>query len=565
MVQLTSIFRGSRQSGETAELLRGADAARDGKDWSKAAGLYKEYLEIKPDHCAIWVQLGHALKEDKNIGLALEAYQRALTLKPDDFDIHLNLGHAYKVGGDFASAYQAYREALRLNPACADARREIGHLLSTGLAGPMGAEADASVRTIYLEIADIIEYAKHNTTLSGIQRVVANLILQAPQYEAANKIRIVPVLPGFDPVFPEYDLSKLDVEQLKFKAVDRAVVASFINLMQSGRKTRDEIAEAVRAVYATRRAVEPQSGDDFAISGSFWIYPNYDAVRNMRANGVRFVLFIHDLIQITHPQYVERAANERFRLALVDAMMLADSVLTNSEYVADDVRRYLSSRMNFSVPVKAVPLATELVHPSQSTQPLRRDVQSATSAPFVLSVGTIEVRKNHMYMIRVWEILIAKRVPNIPHLVFVGKLGWDIEPFMKYIAELRSSWRPITHFDRHLGSGADVSLREISVHHVSKLHGGLWPAGRGEFGSRKALYCVEPIVPAGSRGKVCQVCESRRCRGRRPPSGGASGRPGDNCEFRERDTRAVPAADMGRVRHRLLQQHCRAEERASLF
>jgi glycosyltransferase involved in cell wall biosynthesis len=270
-------------------------------------------------------------------------------------------------------------------------------------------------------MTDVIEYAQVNNTVSGIQRVVTNLILQAKQYQNSVGVKIVPVT-------CKYELPKIH-------ALDSVVAISLITALQSGSKSRDELDEALRTLHDTRRVVEPQSGDAFAIAGAFWIYQNYDAVRHMRAKGVRFVLFIHDLIQITHPQFVERAANERFRHALVDAMMLADLVITNSEYVASDVRRYLSSRLNFSVPVKAVPLATELIRQSQSTEPVRGDVLRATSAPFVLSVGTIEVRKNHMYMIKVWEELIAKQLPAIPNLVFVGKIGWDIEPFMSFIAE----------------------------------------------------------------------------------------------------------------------------------
>ncbi len=319
------------------------------------------------------------------------------------------MGHAFKVSGDLASAHEAYRKALEINPDCADARREIGRLFSTGLAGRLGAEAATPARTIYLDMTDLIEYAQVNNTVSGIQRVVANLILHAKEYERSTGLNIVPVT-------CKYELPNIH-------ALDRVIATSLVTALQAGGKSREEIDEGLRALHGSRRIVEPQAGDDFTIAGAFWIYPNYDAVRNLRARGVRFVVFIHDLIQITHPQYVERAANERFRHALVDALMLADLVLTNSEYVANDVRRYMSSKQNFSVPVKAVPLATELVQQSQTMQPLRRDVQSAASAPFVLSVGTIEVRKNHMYMIKVWEELIARGVKTIPNLVFVGKIA----------------------------------------------------------------------------------------------------------------------------------------------
>jgi glycosyltransferase involved in cell wall biosynthesis/DNA-binding SARP family transcriptional activator len=456
---LTSLLDRIRQtaegSGDKAALLRGADAARDAGDWSIAAASYKQYLELAPDSWAIWVQLahalkddkkfgpaieaykraltldpnnfdiyvnlGHAYKDDKNVGLAIDAYKQALTLNPNDSDIYVNLGHAHKVAGDIASAHQAYRKALELNPACSDAARELGQFLWSGHDVSANPEARATGPTIYLDVTDLIDYVKQeNITLSGIQRVVANLVLETKQYEIASGSRIA--------------LSVNDYDLGKFFEVDRVVVGSLIASLQSGGKTRKDVDEIVRAVYATRRAVEPHAGDDFAIPGAFWIYPNYDAIKYMRANGVRFTLFIHDLIQISHPQFVFEAANKKFRQALVDALMLADLVITNSEYVANDVRKFMSGRLNFSVPVKSALLATALVgQQKQIAKPTRRDVLTAASSPFVLSVSTIEVRKNHLYMIKLWEELITKDVWNIPNLVFVGKLGWDIEPLMKYI------------------------------------------------------------------------------------------------------------------------------------
>ena len=489
MAQLTSLLDRFRQTPEEgadkAALLRDADSARDRKDWSIAAALYKQYLELSPDDWAIWVNLAHALKDDKkfdraieaykhaltlepnnfdiyvnlghahkddnNVGLAIEAYKQALTLNPNDFDIYVNLGHVHKVAGDMASAHQSYRKALEINPDCSDAARELGQLSRFGV-GSAIPETGVTGRTIYLDVTDLIDYVKQeNITLSGIQRAVINLLLETKPYEIASGSRIALTVYQYD-LGNEYDLGS-------FFEVDRVVVASLVSALRSGGKTREDIDEVVRAVYATRRPAEPQSGDDFVIPGAFWIYHNYDVIKHMRANGVRFTLFIHDLIQISHPQFVSESDSKRFRQALVDALMLADLVITNSEYVANDVRKFMSSRLNFSVPVKSALLATALVGQQKETaQPTRRDVRTAASSPFVLSVSTIEVRKNHLYMIKVWEDLIAKGVKNIPNLVFVGKLGWDIEPLMKYIDQ-----------SGHLGGRLHI-LSNVSDHELSYLY-----------------------------------------------------------------------------------------------
>ena len=324
---------------------------------------------------------------------------------------------------------------------------------------------------------------------------------------------IVPVLPGYEPVYPEYELSKLSPDDLKFRAVDRVLVASLIVAIQSGGKSRDEIAEAVRAVYATRKNVEPQSGDHFAMPGAFWIYPTYDAVKLMRANGVKVTLFIHDLIQISHPQYVHEDASKRFRHALVEPDV-ADLVITNSEYVAADVRRFMSSRLNFSVPVKAMPLATELRERSRvahSAHPTRRDVQSATASPFVLSVSTIEVRKNHMSVKQSMGGTHCEWRQDYPDSGVRRKVRLGYSAVPQLYCRVRSSRRAVAHLVGRFGRGPDVSLREVSIYNVSELRGRIWPASRGKPGSRKAMYCIEPIVDARGWWTLCQILRSRRC------------------------------------------------------
>ncbi|MCD2316029.1 glycosyltransferase [Sphingomonas sp. IC-11] len=72
------------------------DKARDHGDWASAAGHYRSYLEADPNSFAIWVQLGHALKESGDPAGAEEAYLQAQLLQPDDSDLALNLGHLMK-------------------------------------------------------------------------------------------------------------------------------------------------------------------------------------------------------------------------------------------------------------------------------------------------------------------------------------------------------------------------------------------------------------------------------------------------------------------------------------
>jgi tetratricopeptide (TPR) repeat protein len=67
-----------------------ADRARDLRYWDVAARYYREALDRNPDNTPIWVQYGHALKEQGLLEPAEEAYRRSLALDDAIADTHLH-------------------------------------------------------------------------------------------------------------------------------------------------------------------------------------------------------------------------------------------------------------------------------------------------------------------------------------------------------------------------------------------------------------------------------------------------------------------------------------------
>ena len=108
-----------------ARLIAAADRARGARDWANAALLYQQALTVDPGLTAIWVQLGHALKEQGDRAGAEAAYRRSLALNDGISDTHLQLGHVLKMQGHRSDAAKAYFTALRLDPAASDPRLEL--------------------------------------------------------------------------------------------------------------------------------------------------------------------------------------------------------------------------------------------------------------------------------------------------------------------------------------------------------------------------------------------------------------------------------------------------------
>src|SRR5271166_2970044 len=113
-----------------------ADRARDARKWELAARYYRDALDFAPTRAAIWVQLGHALKEAGKVTEAEVAYRKALDLEPENADTQAQLGHALRLQGKSAEAAAAYRKALAGAPAPALRRGLIEELNGSLVTAP---------------------------------------------------------------------------------------------------------------------------------------------------------------------------------------------------------------------------------------------------------------------------------------------------------------------------------------------------------------------------------------------------------------------------------------------
>ncbi len=98
----------------------------------------------------------------------------------------------------------------------------------------------------------------------------------------------------------------------------------------------------------------------------------------------------------------------------------------------------MRQRLNLLLPVTAVQLPTELPATTRVSDSAKRFAE-LSGKEFVLCVGTIEIRKNHGFLVKIWEALAAEfGDAEIPRLVFVGKWGWNIEELKDEIDRTRA-------------------------------------------------------------------------------------------------------------------------------
>jgi glycosyltransferase involved in cell wall biosynthesis len=199
-----------------------------------------------------------------------------------------------------------------------------------------------------------------------------------------------------------------------------------------------------------------QPGDVLVVLGSPWSQTGYAArLAPMRArHGMRFALLVHDIIPVRRPEWCDAGLVRDF-MAWFDAMLpLCDHIFANSRYTAGDVERFAEERhLAIPRPVTALPIGTSFTAFGPPAGTLRAGLPAAGG--YVLFVSTIEARKNHMLMLRVWRRLLETMPPEqVPVLIFAGRVGWLVADLMRQLANCR-------YLDGHIRIVEDPSDVEL--------------------------------------------------------------------------------------------------------
>lgn len=130
------------------------------------------------------------------------------------------------------------------------------------------------------------------------------------------------------------------------------------------------------------------------------------------ALGGTVAVMIHDVIPLDFPQYQRAGSVELFRNKLRRTRAFADIVIYNSADTQARSETYM--REWGGVPLGIVAhLATDLPVPNPDF--------TCPNRPYFVAIGTIEPRKNHAFLLDLWEEMGAAA----PHLHICGGRGWN--------------------------------------------------------------------------------------------------------------------------------------------
>ncbi|HTJ64483.1 MAG TPA: glycosyltransferase family 1 protein [Alphaproteobacteria bacterium] len=343
--------------------------------------------------------------------------------------------------------------------------------------------------TLWIDISDIVHYLRHHTRPSGIQRVafeICRALLRvdngagrirftmrdggprdlvvmdwqelegafsrmseaaAPKRLATLRTRGNIQVPGTSGATVGMILAtgltlqgRALLQLAKLPLALGAVAAAAIRRDMERRRVKAARAAARAGIenIATASAGEPfesvaQAGDWLLVLGSPWFHPDYVKTARWARDELRlrFAILMHDLIPIRRPEWCDRAMITAFSDWHRAVLPIADQIFANSRFTANDVTQWLAA--SGSTPrntARPIPMGTGL--------PIGVDPASAPHLPpagtYVLFVSTIEARKNHTLLFRVWRRLLSDLPRDqVPTLVFAGNIGWLVADLIQQL------------------------------------------------------------------------------------------------------------------------------------
>lgn len=327
---------------------------------------------------------------------------------------------------------------------------------------------------IYFDVTDIVEYAATRNRVTGIQRVLLAIldsvvrrggrevfgILRHPltgRFEVADLsfMRSLYSLADFPARFGLCSEKKRWLGR-KLRRYRKPSLLRFLRkcslegqwrLSKGFRGGAEAFPDRQAPSCLIEQSVAPNS---MIISlGAGW-ETDYTGIKELaRLQNCKVAAFIHDIFVITDTHYTgfNKTKAMRFRRWLDYTLQNYDILICSSAFVKDQLEIYANSKA-LTPNIEIVPLAHEFRAPRESERVKLRDmVTDLARHKFALCVGTVEVRKNLIQLLKAWDEVRQVKDIEPPKLVLAGGKGWKVDDVYDFLKETSSAGGTIIVID----------------------------------------------------------------------------------------------------------------------
>lgn len=258
-----------------------------------------------------------------------------------------------------------------------------------------------NMRKIYVDVSMIMV----GTNFTGIPRVVM---------EVTKRLHHNPEL---EFIFLEYDQNGDD-----FRIIDTDAFVRFCETKGSDRKgLRTKEHMALDACEAGAVFFDMDTVWKTRVRRSF-LYPR------LKSHGVELVVFMQDIIGVTHPQFCPTDDMLMFLDFVGAALAHADKIVVTSLATKHAIDKLCGELFVQTKDISIVPLGGNFTKGTRNGITSERLQKIIGAGKFLLMVGTVEPRKNHKLLLDAYDAGLKDLGMN---LVIAGYPGWNMEKFFE--------------------------------------------------------------------------------------------------------------------------------------
>lgn len=267
-------------------------------------------------------------------------------------------------------------------------------------------------RWVFFDVGNLISYVSNHPSVSGIQRVLIELWKVLSQ---STHLEVIPVC--------------FDDDAKHFVKVSKEKLNELIDLLDA-KGVEGQIAQSARSLYTcslSNGGLQVSGGEVLIAAGTAWGHPWYfHGVNDLKSQNVRVLTLVYDLIPILFQSFPIEVRISFMRY-LFQTIMLSDSISTISHHTRKDLDEFAirNGLIAATGPVTQLPggFTEKALAESSSDHTMSKN--------YILMVGTIEERKNHLVALNAYKKLVATLgIDETPDLICAGRLGWNISDFL---------------------------------------------------------------------------------------------------------------------------------------
>lgn len=300
----------------------------------------------------------------------------------------------------------------------------------------------------YFDCTDLVFYLAHHKMPSGIQRVTLQLLK-----EIFDRISL----------WAGVEFIAFDKSRQRFVNIDKSDWLMLINHViicgvDDNLQAKFQSANnGDWSVFKGRPLDDDRwRGSRIFVIGAGWVTDCVPALAEARELGAFINLLVYDLIPLRRPEFFTMGTRAQFESWLKPMLAIADKVFAISKHASNDVESFVREIGLPSINVEPIKLGTFDLN---ATVGADEEATDFVVGDYAIFVSTIEARKNHILLFRVWSDLLREGV-DLPRLIFVGRMGWNIE-------ELQRNLEQSNQLD-----GAIEILNDLTDFELSKIYRG---------------------------------------------------------------------------------------------